>query len=436
MTAILNRPADAQTPLAAPPSAGETLLHDTILAVRAAADRLGLSDGVRALLETPERELNVSLPVVMDDGTLHLFAGYRVQHSRLLGPAKGGFRYHHDVSLDEVRALASLMTWKCALLDLPYGGAKGGVICDPRLMSRHELQRLTRAWARSLVSFVDPQVDVPAPDVNTNEATMGWFLDELEGRRGMHMPAIVTGKPIALGGSAGRGESTGRGVGIVALKALERMGIAAEGARIAVQGYGKVGFHAVEYLAQAGCTIIAISDVSCGLFNPNGLDVAAINTHLDASNERLLIGFPGEAQLITNEDLMLIDCDALIPAALEGQLTVHNAHAVQARVIVEGANGPTTAEADAVLAERGITVVPDILANAGGVVVSYFEWLQGLQGERWTLDAIRGRLDSRMSETFVTVVERAETEGVTLRKAALLLAVERVATVARLRGLE
>jgi glutamate dehydrogenase (NAD(P)+) len=371
----------------------------------------------------------------MDDGRVQVFRGYRVQHSRLRGPAKGGFRYHPDVDLDEVRGLASLMTWKCALLDLPYGGAKGGVTCNPALMSSRELTQLTRAYAAALAPIIGADVDIPAPDMNTNESTMAWFLDELERRTGSYDPAVVTGKPIALGGSAGRGEATGRGVAHVTRLMLARAGVALEEARVVVQGYGKVGFEAVRSLAESGCKIVGISDVSGGLYNPKGLDIPRINAYIQSRPNRLLEGYPGEdAEAITNAEVLTLDCDVLIPAALEGQITAANARDVRAWIIVEGANGPTTAEADRILADNGVVVIPDILANAGGVVVSYFEWLQGRQGAKWTLEQVRSQLDSMMTTAFEHVVQRAAEDNVSLRQAAFLIAVERVAQAARLRG--
>jgi len=416
-------------------SAGSSLLRDAMAQVRAAGERLGISAGMLKLLETPERELAIAMPVEMDDGRLEVFQGYRVQHSRLRGPAKGGVRYHPNVDLDEVRGLASLMTWKCALLDLPYGGAKGGVTVDPSTLSKRELIELTRAYAAGLTPVIGPHVDIPAPDVNTNDATMGWFVDEYERQVGKFEPAVVTGKPIALGGSEGRGESTGRGVAHVARQAMERLGITVKGATVVVQGYGKVGSDTVRFLNEMGVRIIAISDVSGGLYNPEGLDIARINAHVANHPRHLLEGYPGEdAEQISNAEILTLNCDVLIPAALEGQLTIDNAHDIKARLIVEGANGPTTQEAAAILAERGIKAVPDILANAGGVVVSYFEWLQGLQGEHWKLDDVRARLDDRMRAAVEQVFERADVEGVTLREAAFLIAVERVVAAAKLRG--
>lgn len=417
-----------------PASNGSSLLADASEQFRAAAAVLGLDPGLQRVLETPERELSVALPVEMDDGRIEVFQGYRVQHSRLRGPAKGGIRYHPSVDIDEVRGLASLMTWKCALLDLPYGGAKGGVTCDPALLSAGELARITRAFAGALVPIIGSRVDVPAPDVNTDERIMAWLLDEVEHRTGHHEPAIVTGKPISLGGIPGRGEATGRGVALVTLLLLKRHGIAPEDARVVVQGFGKVGGHTVRTLAEAGCKIVAISDVSCALHNPQGLDLNRITEYTKHHPRGLLEGYPGEdAEVIDNAALLTLDCDVLIPAALEGQLTGDNAADIRARFIVEGANGPTTGAADQILSERGVVVVPDILANAGGVVVSYFEWLQGLQGDRWTLKDVRARLDAMMTDAFTAVVERAEQDEVSLRTAAFLIAVGRVAEAATLR---
>ena len=422
------------TPQAPPASTGTNLLQDAQKLVREACDALGLDAGLQQLLETPTREIAVGLPVQMDDGRLEVFRGYRVQHSRLRGPAKGGFRYHPSVDLDEVRALASLMTWKCALVDIPYGGAKGGVTCNPAQMSEGELSRLTRAYAAALAPVIGSRVDIPAPDVNTNETTMAWFMDEIERITGVYDPAIVTGKPVSLGGSAGRGEATGRGVAHVTRLMLEREGIPVEHASVAVQGYGKVGYEAVQSLVEYGAKIIAISDVSVALFNPRGLDIQRIKAYLKASPGGLLQGYPGEdATVISNFDLLTLECDVLIPAALEGQITAANAADIRAKIISEGANGPTTLAADEILTSNGVIVIPDILANAGGVVVSYFEWLQGLQGSRWKLEDVRAELDQMMTAAFEAVVECATSRDISLRQAAFLLAVERVAEAARLR---
>jgi glutamate dehydrogenase (NAD(P)+) len=415
---------------------GASLLADALAQVREASATLGLSPGLQQLLETPERELVVALPVELDNGELELFQGYRVQHSRLRGPAKGGFRYHPQVDIDEVRGLASLMTWKCALLDLPYGGAKGGVVVDPRLLSTRELRELTRAYARALAPFIGAQVDIPAPDVNTDAHIMAWFLEELERSSGQHEPAIVTGKPLALGGSAGRAESTGRGTAHVTRLMLERHGVAPETARVVIQGYGKVGAHAARTLAAYGCRIVAVSDVSGGLYDPRGLDLDALDAHVRAHPRHLIDGFGSEATWVSNAELLTLDCDVLVPAALEGQITAANAGEVRAHFIAEGANGPTNAEADRILEDRGIVVIPDILANAGGVVVSYFEWLQGLQGARWSLEAVRAQLDELMTAAFDAVLTESSARDISLRRAAFLLAVERVAETARLRGFE
>jgi glutamate dehydrogenase (NAD(P)+) len=413
---------------------GSGMLADALRNVRRAAERLNLDPSLLGILEAPEREMTFSLPVDLDDGRIEVFTAYRVQHSRLRGPAKGGFRYHQSVDIDEVRGLASLMTWKCALLDLPYGGAKGGVVCDPSLLSTPELHRLTRAYARALAPFIGPHVDVPAPDMNTDETTMAWFLDEVEQLTGAHSPAVVTGKPLALGGIPGRGEATGRGVAIVTLSMLERLGIPASQARVAVQGFGKVGGEAARILAEAGCRIVAVSDVSGGLFNPSGLDVDRVSETVRTSPNHLLCDYRGDdAGLISNDDLLTVDCDVLIPAALEGQITERNARSIQARLVVEGANGPTTGVADRILEDRGVVVVPDILANAGGVVVSYFEWLQGLQGDKWTLADVRANLEERMSLAVNAVASEARRSDLSLRQAAFGLALARVADAARAR---
>lgn len=416
------------------PSSGSNLLQDAKTLVADACAAIGLEDGIQQLLEAPEREIGVALPVQMDDGSLKVFHGYRVQHSRHRGPAKGGFRYHPSVDIDEVRALASLMTWKCALAGIPYGGAKGGVTCDPSVMSEGELARLTRAYARALEPVIGSRTDIPAPDLNTNDRTMAWFMDEIERMTGTYDPAIVTGKPVTVGGSLGRGESTGRGVAHVARLMLEREGIPVEGATVAVQGYGKVGFHAVESLVEYGAKIIAISDVSAALYNPNGLDIPRINQHVASTPGRLLAGYAGEdASVISAAELLALECDVLIPAALEGQITADNAGDIRAKIISEGANGPTTLSADEILEANGVIVIPDILANAGGVVVSYFEWVQGLQGRFWTLERVREELDAIMTTAFEAVVNRAAQAETSLRRAAFLIAVERVAEAARLR---
>jgi glutamate dehydrogenase (NAD(P)+) len=415
-------------------SEGSVLLRDSRRYVREAADLLDISPSLFSLIDQPERELSFALPVELDDGRVQAFTGYRVQHSRALGPGKGGVRFHPRADLDEVRGLAALMTWKCALLDLPYGGAKGGVTCDPTILSTEELSRITRAYAGALAPFVGSRIDVPAPDVNTDGRIMAWFLDEYERRTGQHDPSVVTGKPLILGGIPGRGESTGRGVALITMAMLERYKISPSEARVAIQGFGKVGSEAARRLHELGVKVVGISDVSCGLYNPDGLDIPRIAEAVQCNPPRLLREYQGDdVTTMNNDEFLTLECDVIIPAALEGQITSRNASAIQARIIVEGANGPTTAEADEILQERGIAVAPDILANAGGVVVSYFEWLQGLQGNRWTLEAVRTHLDERMKGAFEAVTGEAERREITMRQAAYAIAVERVARAVNLR---
>jgi glutamate dehydrogenase (NAD(P)+) len=413
---------------------GSVLLRDSQRYVREAAEMLNISPSLFNLIDQPERELTVTLPVELDDGRVQAFTGYRVQHSRVLGPGKGGMRFHPASDLDEVRGLAALMTWKCALLDLPYGGAKGGVVCDPSLLSTGELARITRAYANALTPFIGPHIDVPAPDMNTDERMMAWFLDEYERRAGKHEPAVVTGKPLALGGIPGRGESTGRGVAQTTIAMLEKQYMSPKDARAVIQGFGKVGSEAARRLYDLGVKIVGISDVSCGLVNKDGLDIPRILQAVQCHPPRLLKEYGGEdADMIPTEDVLTLDCDVLIPAALEGQIHSGNASGIKASIIVEGANGPTTAEADELLAERGVVIAPDILANAGGVVVSYFEWLQGLQGNRWNLETVRKMLDEAMRTAFNAVYRESERRKITLRQAAFLIAVERVAQAVSLR---
>ncbi len=415
-------------------AAGSVLLQDSQQYVRDAADILEISSSLFNLINESEREITVTLPVEMDDGRIEAFTGYRVQHSRVLGPGKGGMRFHPASDLDEVRGLAALMTWKCALLNLPYGGAKGGVVCDPALMSTAELARITRAYANALAPFIGAQIDVPAPDVNTDERMMAWFRDEYERRIGRHEPSVVTGKPVALGGIPGRGESTGRGVALVTVEMLEKQWINPKDARVVIQGFGKVGSEAARRLHELGAKIVAISDVSAGLYNPNGLDIPRILQAVHCRPPRLLREYlSDDVERISMEDVLTLECDALIPAALEGQITGENANDIRARVIVEGANGPTTSEADQILTERGVAIAPDILANAGGVVVSYFEWLQGLQGNRWTLEDVRKQLDAEMRSAVNNVFRESERRKISMRQAAYLIAVERVAQAVSLR---
>jgi glutamate dehydrogenase (NAD(P)+) len=414
--------------------AGSDLLKDSQQYVRDAASTLGISTSIFNLIDQPEREITVTLPVELDDGRVEAFTGYRVQHSRILGPGKGGVRFHPDANLDEVRGLAALMTWKCSLLDLPYGGAKGGVVCDPSMLSTGELARITRAYANALTPFIGSHVDVPAPDVNTDERIMAWFLDEYEKRVDRHEPSVVTGKPLALGGIPGRGESTGRGVAETARAMLEKRYMSPGKARAVIQGFGKVGAEAARRLHEHGIRVVAISDVSGGLVNPDGLDIPRILQSVQCQPPRLLKDYAGDdATLVPNSEILTYDCDVLIPAALEGQIHSGNAADIRASIIVEGANGPTTFEADQSLSQRGVEIAPDILANAGGVIVSYFEWLQGLQGNRWTLDTVRKQLDESMRNAFDTVYLASEQHKITMRQAAYLIAVKRVARAAELR---
>ena len=414
------------------------MLATALAQLEAAFDRLGLEEGLRAIMRQPERELTVSIPIRRDEGDIAVFTGYRVQHSSARGPCKGGIRFHPGVDMDEVRALAMLMTLKCAVANLPFGGAKGGVAVDPAQLSEPELERLTRRYAAMILPLLGGKRDIPAPDVNTSERTMAWLVDTISMLEGHWVNGITTGKPIALGGSLGRAEATGRGVAVAAVEMLRRQGRDPNGLRVAVQGFGNVGQHAARILAnEYGCVIVAVSDVSGGLYNPKGLDLAAIAHHVRNNPKRLLAGYgaDGHAEPLTNAELLTLDVDVLIPAALEDQITIHNADRIQARAIVEGANGPTTFEADQILHDRGIIVVPDILANAGGVIVSYFEWVQDLQAFFWGMDEVRSQLGKAMRRAFDEVWSLAQARRLDLRSAAYLLGVERVADAIQMRGL-
>jgi glutamate dehydrogenase (NAD(P)+) len=400
------------------------------------ARRLNLEPGIHAILRQPEREMTVAVPVVMDDGRIEVFTGHRVQHSSARGPCKGGIRYHPRVDLSEVRALAALMTLKCAVVDIPYGGAKGGVQCDPMSMSEAEVRRMTRRYAAMIMPIIGPKRDIPAPDVNTNAQTMAWFADTVSMLLGKTTMEIVTGKPVPLGGSVGRQEATGRGVAIVTRELLRRKHRKLSDTTVAVQGYGNVGSAAATILDQIGCTIVAVSDISGGLYDPGGLDIASINAHVAAHPKRLLEGYhaPGVEQ-ISNEELLACETDVLIPAALEQQIHANNATDIRAKMIVEGANGPTTPEADEILHDRRITVVPDILANAGGVVVSYFEWVQDLQYYFWDEDEVSRNLKRIMTRSFKNVWDFSRQQKVPLRLGAYMLAVDKVARSVHSRGL-
>ena len=407
-------------------------LADACSQVAQAADLLGYDRGTVEMLSTPRREMTVSIPLRRDDGTVELLTGYRVQHNFSRGPAKGGLRYSPHVTLDEVRALAMWMTWKCALCDVPYGGAKGGVTIDPRRYSSAELERVTRRYTSEISPIIGPEHDIPAPDIGTDEQTMAWMMDTFSVSRGHTVLGVVTGKPVSLGGSLGRAQATSRGVVHVALAALGHVGVAARGATAAVQGYGKVGRGAVRFLAEAGVRVVAVSDEYGAVHDATGLDVGALEAH--ASSTGTVAGF-ARADEMPRDELLLLDVDVVVPAAVESVLTADNAPRVRARLVVEGANGPTTADADRILEDRGVLVVPDILANAGGVVVSYFEWVQANQAYWWSETQVEQRLAERMQDAWLRVLDRSVDCGTSLRTAATCLAVERVARAHRLRGL-
>ncbi|MFP4623554.1 MAG: Glu/Leu/Phe/Val family dehydrogenase [Gemmatimonadota bacterium] len=397
-----------------------------------AAELLGLEPGLYAVLRHPEKQIITSVPVMMDNGEVEVFQGIRVLYNTSRGPAKGGIRFDANVTLDEVTALAAWMTWKCAIVDIPFGGAKGGVVCDPYRLSTGELERLTRRYTASILDVLGPESDVPAPDVNTNERVMAWIMDTYSMHKRHTVTSVVTGKPVAMGGSQGRREATGRGVKIVVREALRELGIPLHGTTVAVQGFGNVGSVAARLLEQEGCTVVAISDLSGGVYNPNGI---YIGEALDwIAEHRFLEGFPhGEA--ITNEEILELEVDVLVPAALENVITRRNAPRINARIIAEGANGPTTAPADAILEQKGVFVIPDILANAGGVTVSYFEWVQNREGYFWTEKLVIERLQEVMVRAFGNVARFAAEHDVNLRTAAYMLAVDRVAAVHRMRGI-
>ncbi len=397
-----------------------------------AAGRLSLDPGLYKVLRHPEKQVIVSVPILRDNGEVEVYTGYRVIHNSSRGPAKGGIRFDQNVSLDEVKALAAWMTWKCAVVNIPFGGAKGGVICDPSQMSLMELEKLTRRYTSAIIEMLGPDSDVPAPDVNTNERVMAWVMDTYSMHKRHTVTAVVTGKPVEMGGSLGRREATGRGCMLVTRKALHRLGMPLQGARVAVQGFGNVGSIAAQLLAEQGARVVAVSDKTGGLYNAKGLDLASLQAWV--REHRFLEGAPG-ADAITNEQLLTVDCDVLLPAALENVITSKNAADVKARIICEGANGPTTANADRILEEKGIFVIPDILANAGGVTVSYFEWVQDRGGYFWDLDTVNQRLERIMDGAFDEVAGMADRHGVNMRIGAYMLAMERVAAVHKLRGM-
>ncbi|MFZ5592134.1 MAG: Glu/Leu/Phe/Val family dehydrogenase [Bacillota bacterium] len=409
-----------------------SLFDMTVQMFNRAADCLHLDEGYRKIMTTCQRELVVNFPVVMDDGRIEVFTGYRVQHNTSRGPAKGGIRFHPHVSLDDVRALAMLMTFKCAVVKIPYGGAKGGVTCHPASLSRRELERLTRRYASEISILLGPEEDIPAPDVGTNARVMAWLMDTYSMHRGYTVPGVVTGKPLEVGGSAGREEATGRGVFVTILEACRVKGIDIKNARAAVQGTGNVGGTVARLLQQEGCRVVALSKSDGGVYNPHGLDVNDVLAYVQQN--RTLQGYP-QGEAISNCDLLELDCDILVPAAIENQLLAGNAPRIKAQIVAEGANGPTTPEADAILTDRGILVIPDILCNAGGVTVSYFEWVQSRDAYFWTEREVNARLKRIMTDSFQEVLHTAQKYNVSMRQAAYILAIERVRAAYELRGI-
>jgi glutamate dehydrogenase/leucine dehydrogenase len=397
-----------------------------------ASQILGLEDEIYNVLKVPARQVIVSLPVTMDDGAIKVFEGYRVIHSTILGPSKGGIRFDVNVNLDEVKALAAWMTWKCAVVDIPYGGAKGGVACNPREMSAGEIERLMRAYTQAMADVFGPDQDIPAPDMGTGPREMAWLMDQYSRIQGMTSPAVVTGKPIVLGGSLGRTEATGRGVMVSAMAAMEKLKINPYKATCAVQGFGNVGSWAARLLSERGLLVQAISDISGAYFNEKGIDIEAAGRYREV-NKGSLEGFSG-AQKISNDDLLTLPVDLLVPAATEDVITVNNAPNIKAKLIVEGANGPTSSKADSIINENGITVVPDILANAGGVTVSYFEWVQNRLGYKWTADRVNRRSDRIMKDAFMNVYKIAQEYKVPMRIAAYMVAIDKVAKTYKYRG--
>ena len=393
---------------------------------------LNLKAGIAEYLRTPKRELTVNFPVAMDDGSVRIFTGYRIHHNTALGPTKGGIRYHPSVTLDEVRALAMWMTWKCAVVGIPYGGAKGGVLCDPKTLSVRELENLTRRYATEISVLMSPQGDIPAPDVGTGEREMAWIMDTYSMHCGYSVPAVVTGKPLAIGGSLGRSEATGRGVMVTTLETLKRKNIPVEGARVVVQGFGKVGAPAAYLIAERGARVIAVSDADGGVYNPRGLDPRNLLAYTAAQGT--VVGYR-QAEPISNAELLQLECEVLMPCALENQITAANAPRVRAKIIAEGANGPLTPEADEILVDKGVFIIPNILCNAGGVTVSYFEWVQDLQSFFWGEDEINERLRQIMVRSLNQVLRVAHEKNVDNRTAAQILGIQRVAEAVLIRGI-
>lgn len=398
-----------------------------------AAGVMGISEEDYLTFKYPERELKVALPVRMDDGSLKVFEGFRIQHSTLRGPAKGGVRYHQNVNVDEVRALSAWMTFKCAVAAIPYGGGKGGIVCRPREMSKGELERLTRTYIDKISAIISPNTDIPAPDVGTNAQTMDWMVDEYSKLKGESVYGIVTGKSIEIGGSKGRNEATGRGVCFVTLEMMKKYNMKPEDCKIVIQGMGNVGSISAKLLAEEGAKIIAVSDVSCAIYNENGLDIAGIYKYLD-SGKNLLDGYTGDCKRITNAELLELPCDILIPAALENQITAENADRIKAKIVIEAANGPTSVEADEILNKKGVKVLPDILSNSGGVIVSYFEWVQNLQNFYWEEADVNAKLKRQIVGAFNDVFDAREKYDCTFRVAAYIVALNRLVTAKKLRG--
>jgi len=397
-----------------------------------AADKLNLSEDMREILREPKRELTVNFPVRLDNGRIKTFTGYRVQHNVNRGPAKGGIRYGPDVTLDEVKALAMWMSWKTAVVGIPFGGAKGGVICDPKTMSPAELERLTRRYATEISIIIGPRSDIPAPDVNTNSQVMAWIMDTYSMHEGFSSPAVVTGKPLSIGGSEGRNDATATGVLFVTRQAARRIGMPLQGAHVSIQGFGNAGSIAARLFHNEGCKIVAVSDTGGGIYNESGLDPSSVLRHKQERGS--VVGFP-RAQMIGAHEVLEVPCDILIPAATEGVITAANADRVLARIVAEAANGPTTPEADDILLRKNVVVIPDILANAGGVTVSYFEWVQDLQSFFWSVEEITQKLEVIMNRAFAAVAEKADQYACNMRLAASMLAISRVAEASQVRGI-
>lgn len=409
--------------------------NELLETVETAAKMLDLNESEYITIKYPERELKVAISIEMDDGTIKMFEGYRVQHSTSRGPCKGGIRYHEDVSIDEVKALAVWMSFKCAVVNIPYGGGKGAVKVDPKKLSERELKRLTRRYTAMILPLIGPEKDIPAPDINTNAQIMAWIMDTYSKFQGYTVPGVVTGKPLEVGGSFGRKEATGRGVMLMTVEILHRLGIPVHGTKVAIQGMGNVGGTAAKLLYDAGCNIIAVSDVSGGVYKETGLDVYDILKFLDGSKNALIKDYECEGVgHISNRELLTSEADVLIPAAIENQLTVETANDVKARIIVEGANGPTTVAADKILVSRGVRIVPDILANAGGVVVSYFEWIQNIQSLTWDVDEINRTLEKILIRAFNEVWSKADEKDTSLRMGAYMVAMDRIVKAKKIRG--